>query len=77
MSVVLLSREAKIKIILPVSSPAAKDGNIGLDRLVRRAIKSVAACLRKSVMVTSGKFNSLGRKTTVSASTFQLLSCVG
>ena len=73
MFVVLLRREAKMKIALVVSSPAVNNGIVGLGGLASRVTISVAACFRKSVMVTSGKFSCLGRKVTVSASTLTLV----
>ena len=67
-SFVLWRRDAKIKIALAVSSPADNDGIKGFGGFLRRATMSKAVCLRKSLMLTSGKLIFLGKNKTVSES---------
>ena len=70
---VLFNSVAMTKIAFFVTSPASNEGTVGCGGLLRSVMMSVAACLRKSVMVTSGKLICLGRKVTVSASTSDLV----
>ena len=65
---VLLRREASKKIALPVASPAAKEGIIGLGGFFEMATMSKADCFKKSFKLTSGKLIDFGKKRTVSAS---------
>ena len=57
-----------------LSSPACSDGTVEGGGLVKMAMMSVAACVKKSVIETSEKLIVWGKKVIVSASTSVLVA---